>query len=176
VEQQSVVNVLRKQGRIAYVSSTQDNLTLVYDKETEELNATRIEAFSELLTKELGCVGLTSSVHDSNLYIYWLYSNGEPLDLYISVLYDTWGDPKRLCESFDRVSAIPEVQKVFQLVEQSNQSHEHFQFKFQGEDIHRAFIQALGMPSLGAFMGYYAIENAVFPKGLNRDNFIKTQD
>jgi len=176
VEQQAVVSVLKKQGRIAHVSSPQDNFTVVYDKETENQNAGAIETFSAWLTKELGCTGLTSLVHDSDFYIYWLYRNGALLDLYNSLPHCPGGDPKTLCEAFDRISAIPEVQKVFQLVEQSNQGHEHFRLRFQGEDVHRAFVQALGIPSSVSFIGYSAIENADLPNDLSRDAFIKTQD
>jgi len=176
VEQQAVLNVLRQQRRIAYVSSTPDDFTVVYDKETENHNAGVIETFSELLTQELGCIGLTSLVHDSEFFMYWLYGNGKLLDLYNSLPHCLGGDPKTLCGAFHRISAIPEVQKVFELVEQSNLDHEYFQLQFQGEDIHRAFVQALRIPSLGAFMGYYTIENDDLPNDLSRDTLIKTQD
>jgi hypothetical protein len=176
VEQQAVLNFLKKQRRIAYVSYTQADFTVVYDKETENQNAGVIETFSELLTKELGCVGLTSLVHNSEFFVYWLYGSGKLLDLYNSLPYCPGGDPKTLCGAFDRISSIREVQKVFELVEQSHLDHGHFQLQFQGEDIHRAFVQALGIPSHGAFIGYDIIENTDLPTGLNRDTFVRTQD
>jgi hypothetical protein len=185
VQQRPLADFLGKQGRIAYVSPTQNNFTVIYDKETEDQDAKVLKSLAELLARKFRCVALASLVHDSDVYMYWLYKSGTFLDIYNSFpgYFDSQaggevpegGDAKKLCTAFEKAGAISEVQRVFELVKQSNLNEDPDEY-LQGEDIHNALVQALGMPSFGAFTGYYSIENVDVLNGLNRADLVQTQN
>ncbi len=184
VQQKPVADFLSKQGRFAYVSPTLSDFTVVYDKETEDQDTRILKKLCELLTKKFECAALASLVHDSDVYMYWLYHNGKLLDSYNSLpgYFDSemdkplpeGGDAEKLCKTFGKLNALSEVQKIFKLVEQGNLDEEAEEY-LQGEDIHSELIKVLEMPSFGAFTGYYTIENSDLPDGLQRDNLIKIE-
>jgi len=184
VQQQSIADFLSKQGRSAYVSPTRDDFTVVYDKETEDQDSRVLKKLGESLSRKFSCTALSSLVHDSDVYMYWLYSDGKFLDSYNSLpgYFDSevdkslpeGGDAEKLCNAFGKLSAVSEIQKIFKLVEQSNLDEDAEEY-LQGEDIHSELIKVLEMPSFGAFTGYYTIENSDLPEGLQQDNLIKIE-
>jgi hypothetical protein len=184
VQQQSVANFLSKQGRSAYVSPTLHDFTVVYDKETEDQDIKILKQLCASLTKKFECAAWASLIHDSDVYMYWLYHNGKLLDAYNSLpdYFDSemdmpipeGGDAEKLCNAFGKISAISEIQKIFKLVEQGNLDEDAGEY-LQGEDIHSELIKVLEMPSFGAFTGYYTIEDGDLPEGLQQDNLIKIE-
>jgi hypothetical protein len=182
-QQQQVADFLRNPKRIAYVSPTQDNFTVVYDKETEDQDTRVLKNITSLLTKRFRCKALASLVHDSDVYMYWLYENGKLLDTYNSIpgYFDAevnqplpeGGDAKKLCEAFDKLNAVSEIQGIFKLVEKSNLDEASPEEYLGGEDIHGAIVRALGMPSFSAFIGYFTIENAEISEELDRTKLIE---
>ncbi len=182
VEQRNVADFLAQQKRKAFVSPTAGNFTVVYDQETEDQDTEVLKELAEDLTRQFGCTGLASLVHDSDVYMYWLYENGELIDTYNSLpdYFDSdsddatpeGGDVKKLCKAFGRPEAESELTRIFSLVAQSNLDDPGEEYLL-GEDIHDSLVRALAMPPFAAFTGYYSIENGELPEGLAEASLIK---
>jgi hypothetical protein len=184
-QQQQIADFLTKQKRIAYVSPTQGEYTVVYDKETEDQDTRVLKKLSESLTRQFKCKALSSLVHDSDVFMYWLYDRGKLLDTYNSMpgYFDPdtnkaspeGGDVKKLCLAFEKLDESSNIEHIFDLVAQGNLDIEAEEFLL-GEDIHGALVQALSMPSFAAYTGYYTIENSDLPEASDRNVFIKVPD
>ncbi len=180
--QKQVADYLARQQRAAYVSPTVDDFTVVYDRETEDQDAKVLKKLAESLTKQFQCSGLASLVHDSDVYVYWLYDNGELLDSYNSLpsYFDAenddptpeGGDVVKLCKAFDRQNTSRDLAQLFQLVEQSNLGSDGATYLL-AEDIHARLVDILSMPSFAAFVGYTYIENGDVPEDLELSELIK---
>jgi hypothetical protein len=181
-KQQQIADFLNKQKRIAYVSPTIGNFTVVYDKETEDQDTRVLEKLAGLLTKKFRCKALASLVHDSDIYMYWLFGDGKLIDTYNSLpgYFDSapaipipeGGDGSKLCTAFEKPNALLEVEHIFELVKQSNLGTETDKY-LSGEDIHAELVRILGMPSFSSFTGYYTLENTDLPAELERTSLIK---
>jgi hypothetical protein len=181
-QQQQVADFLARQKRKAYVSPTVADFTVVYDKETEDQDTAVLKKLTESLTKKLRCRGLASLVHDSDVYMYWLYDNGKLLDTYNSFpgYFDSevddalaeGGDVQKLCKAFEKQGASSESARTFALGEQGNLSVDIEQY-LQGEGIHSALVRALGMPPFAAYGGYNTIENNDVVMDLDRKSLIR---
>jgi hypothetical protein len=181
-KQQQIADFLNKQKRNAYVSPTVGEFTVIYDKETEDQDTRVLEKFAGLLTKKFSCAALASLVHDSDIYMYWLFDKGKLIDTYNSLpgYFDSapgipipeGGDGIKICATFEKLNALLEVEHIFELVKQSNLGAETHEY-LSGEDIHAALVRALDMPSFVSFTGYYTLENANLPEELERISLIK---
>ncbi len=182
-EQKEIADYLNRLKRVAYVSPTVEKFTVVYDQETEDQNTEVIESLAASLTKRFQCQALAALVHDSDVFLYWLYNHGECLDRYnslpgyfdstVGMLPPEGGDPDALCQAFEKASAIDKVQHIFELAEEGSHDDGRSGINLQGEDLHQALVEALGMPSFAANAGYYRIENTDQPKELVRTSLIK---
>lgn len=182
-QQQQIAEFMNKRNRISFVSPTLRDFTVVYEKETENQDIKVLKKLTKSLSKKFKCKALASLVHDSDLYLYWLYDNARLLDSYNSLpgYFDTegnkskpeGGDAKKLCEAFDKQNAISEVRHIFDLVEKGNINEDWSEEYLQGEDIHEALVQVFGMPSFAASIGYFTIVNTELPKELDRASLIK---
>ncbi len=178
-QQQPVADYLAKQKRTAYVSPTLNDFTVVYDKATEAQDADVLQNLTELLTRQFKCTGLASLVHDSDVYLYWLYDGGKLLDSYSSMpaYFDEdagdgdpgpqRGDPQKLCTAFGRPDALDALTDIFESVEQGG---EELLF---AEEIHAKLVEALGMPPFAAFTGYRMIDNHDLAVALDESTFVK---
>ena len=137
---------------------------------------------AESLTRQFKCTGLASLVHDSDVYMYWLYENGRLLDTYNSLpgYFDSdaddptpeGGDVKKLCKAFGRPEAESELTRVFSVVAQNNLDGGGEEYLL-AEEIHGSLAGALAMPPFAAFTGYHTIENSELPEGLAQTSLIK---
>lgn len=186
VEQQPVADFLKNQGRPAYISPDKNDFIVVYDKATEDQNTRVLMGLTENLTKYFKCTALASLIHDSDIYMYWLYDKGQLLDTYNSLpgyfdpqgenILPTGGDVQLLCSAFQKQSALPKVQTIFAQVTRSIQSEDWAGDFLQGEEIHLALIKALDMPSFGAYIGYKTLENEDFDvEELDLEKFLKIE-
>ncbi len=122
-----VADFLASKKRIALISPTQDNFTVVYDRETEDQDTRVLMMLSESLSRQFKCTVWASLVHDSDIYMYWLYGSGKLLDTYNSApgyfdagaerLAPAGGDANKLCGAFEHAEGIPEVIRIFDAVE-----------------------------------------------------------
>ncbi len=182
-QQIPVANFLCDQKRITYISPTIRNFTVVYDRETEDQNTRVLRNLAESISKKLKCSVLASLVHDSDLYLYWLYGNGKLLDSYNSLpgYFDAkssrsrpeGGNARKLCKAFDKMEAVEKVRQIFALVEQGNTSDDWSEEYLLGENIHKALAQALDMPAFSVYTGYFSILNMDLPEELDLASLIK---
>ncbi len=180
--QKQVADLLAAQKRTAYVSPTVNNFTVVYDRKTEDQDARVLKVLAEALTRQFQCSGMASLVHDSDVYLYWLYENGKLLDSYNSMpsYFDAenddptpqGGDVQKLCQAFDRSDAPDKLAHLFALVEQSNLGSEGATY-MMAEDIHARLVSILGIPSFAAFIGYNYIESGDVSDDLKPGEVIK---
>ncbi len=176
--QQDVVAHLTNLGRTAYVSPTANNITVVYDRECEDQNEAVLEEVGGSLSRHFRCPALVSLVHDSDLYMYLLFADGEPVDAYNALpdYFDdeqpsapTGGDARQLCAAFGVEHAVAEVHGL--LHPEGDGDDEDWLF---GEDLHAELAGLLGFPPFAAEVGYYVIEDGELPDGVERSTFAKT--
>lgn len=183
-QQVLTANYLCEQKRIAYVSPTIRNYTVVYDRETEDQDTRVLTGLAKSLSKRFKCSVFASLVHDSDLFLYWIYGNGKLLDSYNSLpgyfgakksgrTRPKGGNAVKLCKAFDKMEAVEKVGQIFTLVEQGNASDDWTQEYLQGEDIHKAVAQALDMPAFSISTGYLRILNTNLPEELDKASLIK---
>jgi hypothetical protein len=168
--------------RNAYVSPTVDGFTVIYDKHTEDQDPEIIKELTSSLSKNLVCNALAVLVHDSDIFVYWLYNHGKLLDYYNSVpsyfedteepSSPTGGDAKKLCSAFGIHDAINRVNQIFQTAERSTLNMDTDDF-LAGEDIHRELAQALNIPIFAVETGYYTIDNGELSDEFEIEQFIK---
>ena len=80
---QDILQELGNQGRSAFVSPTEDDLTTVYDMDSDEGDTQALTDLAEDLSGYFGCPALAVQTLDEELFNYWLFSDGELLDSYI---------------------------------------------------------------------------------------------
>jgi hypothetical protein len=91
----AVIKATRSLGRDAYVSFIRDNVTVVYDKESEERGLAGLASLDELasaLTRRLKCSAVSSLVHQDKVLILSLFDRGELYGRYLYVKR-TWRKP-----------------------------------------------------------------------------------
>ncbi len=178
VQQREVADYLAGQKRTAYVSPTMNDFTVVYDKATEGQDTDVLQGLAQSLTRQFKCAGLASLVHDSDVYLYWLYDGGRLLDSYNSMpaYFDEddsdaapeGGDAQKLCKAFGRPDSVEVVAGIFESVEQSAGEEPLF-----AEEIHAQLAEALGMPPFAAYLGYAGMEEDLAPYHLDRSSLVK---
>jgi hypothetical protein len=185
VQRENIIDFLNWENRVSYLSPTISDCTVIYDQGTEDQDTDVLRELTEKVTRKLKCRGLASLVHDSDLYLYWLYDNGKLIDTYNSLpgYFDDeeqpipkGGNAKKLCSAFDKTESLLEVRDIFERVKEGNLSEDWSEEFIQGEDIHGALVKALGLAPFGAYIGYYTIDNKVLSEGFDIKDFIKLPD
>ena len=175
--QRDVVAHLTELGRIAFVSPTIDNITVVYDRECEDQSEAVLEEVGAGLSRRFRCPALVSLVHDSDLYMYWLFDAGERLDVYNAIpdYFDdeqpsapTGGNARQLCRAFGVEHAAAEVHEL--LHPEGDGEEEDWPF---GEDLHAELAELLEFPPFAAGVGYYVIEGGELPDDVDRSTFVE---
>jgi len=72
----SVVRVLRRLRRRAYVSPALNGFTVIYDQEFDIQNHDAICALAREITSRLSCSALTVLDHDDDVFLLWLHREG----------------------------------------------------------------------------------------------------
>ncbi len=115
--------------RVAYVSPTIQGWTVVYDQETDDEDIDVLQELAQRLSHSFACPAFAVLVHDSDIFMYWLYDNGTLVDAYNSIpdYFDPTaeeaappegGDARKLCAVFNREHALEQVSRIFQRVEE----------------------------------------------------------
>ena len=183
IDQKQVTTLINKLKRTGYVSPTVDQFNIYYDKESEDQDPNIIKKLAESFSNHFHCSVLASVVHDSDIFLYWLYNSGKLIDTYNSIpdYFESTdeksapegGDAEKLCSAFGNLKAVENLKQIFNDVEQSSLDEDWSGEYLQGEDIHLKIAEVLGMPSFAANIGFYTIENGEIPEELNRDDLIK---
>ena len=166
--QQQVVESLNRAGRVAYVSPTVRNCTVIFH---EDLTAQ--EEIASSLSAEFHCPSLLAMGYIGTILLYELYRDGAKLDEYASEAFDDEdqeeieqsppeGDPAILCEAFGREKALKSVERV--LHKPTDPEHPD-QGYARAANRHGDLCQALGLPTFAAGVGFEQIELGELPAG-----------
>jgi hypothetical protein len=184
--QDRVVSHLRHQQRDAYVSPTVDDITVVYDRECEDLNDEVLHAVTSDLSRAFDCVALVAFLFDDDFLWYALYQHGRRIDAYNSepAYFDddiapdpSGGDAAALCSAFGRERAVREVDTLLHFEPLSEDEDGELvtpDSYLPAEQLHKALAQALGLPAYCYSMSYYSIERGPTPAGADRSLLVKT--
>ncbi len=109
-DQKDVVEFLRKEGRVSYVSPTVRGITMVYDEESENQDGYTLAHLAFRLSKSFGCPAWAVLNHDDSVLLYWLYREGKLIDEYCS--YPAFfGEDDEVDYEMEEM-ALPGVQKA----------------------------------------------------------------
>jgi DNA-binding YbaB/EbfC family protein len=119
-QQVDVIAELKRQQRRAYVSSSVNGYTVVYDEICDTQDEDEIKSFVAALSRVFSCPALAALVHDDDVFVYWLYRDGKLLDSYNSApgyfegrnLKPKGGKAELLCEIFDAQPQIEEIRRI----------------------------------------------------------------
>lgn len=92
VPRDDIIEAMRTARRDAYVSFTQGNATVVFDKACDDGGVPALDALSCELTQRLACPAVSSLVRDEKVLLMSLFDKGEMLGRYLWVKY-TWRQP-----------------------------------------------------------------------------------
>lgn len=164
----SVIVYMKKNKRSGYILPRPSRFVVLYDQVTEDQNPTVIEKLSSELSEQLACIAFSILVHDSDVFAYWLYQQGQLLDEYNSIpaYFDDDVDPapsggnaQKLCQIFGVPEAVEQVFRIFQTVKIGVVEDIWSDGYLMGEDIHRKLVSILQLPLMAVGAGYYTIEN-----------------
>jgi hypothetical protein len=184
VQQNAVADYLKKQDYTAYVSPTIKDFTFIYPKVTEDQDTKVIIKFTKSLSKKFKCGALASLVHDSDIYMYWLFENGKEIDTYNSCPHyfdeDNGDDPTpsggnatKLCSALNKKPSVTRVQDIFDQVKRESLGDGDAEEYLFAENIHLELARALDMPEYLVDLGFYSIEEGCIPEKVDRDLLIK---
>jgi hypothetical protein len=187
-DQRQILQALIQADRVAYVSPTVDGFTVIYDKETEDQEEGVLKALASQLSKRFACPALAALVHDSDVFMYWLFEAGDLVDEFDSApdyfgsseesSLSCGGDAERLCAAFGVEEAVPEMAALFESVEAANFDEDWSVDDWFGadflfaEDIHDELARILRMPTF-VLSGYTYIEAGELPEGLDSADLLK---
>ncbi len=173
---QSVAKAL--QGRSAFVTPSQNGCVVVYEEASDDQDLDAIMALASHLSGELNCPVLAVLNHDDDVFWYFLYDGGEPVDQYDSTpgyFEDRYedsvpegGDAVLLCRTFG-AEAVPAVEDVLRAPSTAEGGYLFAVAR------HADLARLLGIPDYGVGMGYEGISNGMAPEGLTRERLIRVE-
>jgi hypothetical protein len=151
-DQDQALAALKAQGRIAYISPTENGFAIVCDEETESQDDMILTDLASDLSDRLQCVALAVLNHDDDILAYWLFEKGEFVDDYDSCpgyfegddSGPEGGDAEKLCRALGAAGRAAEVQAIL-----SNTDDYLFAIERHG-----ALAEVLGLPSFSVGLGY----------------------
>ena len=170
-DREAVIDALQKQKRLAFVSPTVDRFTTVYDSETEDQDFEAIERVGRQLSLDHRCPVMGVILHDDDVLYYWLFRDGDLLQMYNSSpayfsadmepVPPEGGNAEELCAVFGQPTAANKVESILREDALADDA------SFAGElERHEALAAALGMPAHAIGIGYNAIDNSYLPDTL----------
>lgn len=176
-----VCAALKKSRRAAFVSSTINDYTVVFDYQIEEQDFAEIEKLGKKVSKLLAAPVLVAVLHDDDVLYLWLFQEGKRQDFYDSLpqYFDPNAEPgppeggnsKALCRAFASVGKEKQVEKLLRANLLDGELPE-----LGGElERHQALINELGMPPFAAGVTYSSVEGRYLPKEFQGIRFQKVE-
>lgn len=157
-EHNDVLLELKNIGRRAYISPTVDGKTIVYDKESDELDIDILNSLAADLSGRLDCAVLATLVFDDDVLYLQLFENSAQTVNYISRgghRAGAWA----LCRALGCRSNFPLVLFVMQIP--------FMPFEYWR---HSIITKLLGIPVWGVATGYRYIQNGEYPPHLSEED------
>jgi hypothetical protein len=184
--QEQLATYLRLQQRDAYVSPTVNDITVVYDRECEDLKADVLHTVASHLSRAFECPALVAYLFDDDVLWYALYQHGHCVDTYNSVpdYFDddqaaepSGGDAAVLCAAFDVEHVARDVDALLHfapLAEDDNGELVMPEGYLPAEQQHQALARTLGFPAYSSSMGYFSIVEGNVPEAADLSKLVKT--
>jgi hypothetical protein len=177
-DQMAVATAIDGMRRVAGVAETQGDLTVVYDRDSEQQDGNAYP-FLERLTRELDCLALYVTNHDDSVLYYRLYRSGEVMDSYDSCpnyfegqpVPPEGGDADVLCNAFGVPSARDKVHDILHYDRHAAENESARRYVFE-VDRHRDLAQALGLPLIAVGFGYTYLAQDEWPEGLSPEKIV----
>ena len=164
-------------GRTAIVTPEHNGCVVVFDKESDEQDVSKIATLASKLSRVLKTSVLALLNHDDDILWYQFYQNGELADEYNSApgYFDptaepsppVGGSPQVLCAAFG-VSDIAAVEGVLR-----KSSFDEGGYSFAIER-HSDLVAALGISDFAVGTAYASFEYGEYPEGLTPDALLRT--
>jgi len=192
--QDQVIEFLQARGRVAFISPTVNEFTVVYDRECDSQDERILHSLTASLSGEFECPALFVLNHDDDILQYGLYQSGLRLDEYNScpdyfggpdddIDYDSdeyreddemqdeappqgpsGGDAGQLCKAFRRDDNISQVHEIL-----------HGKRHVFALEQHEALVKALGLPGVSVGSGFEYINRGESPNGLEVGDLKRTE-
>ena len=166
--QGAVVDFLKKQGVIAYVSPTVKGCTVVWH---EDLAGQ--EPLAASLSADLNCTALVVMGYGEAVLMYTLYRGGSPLDAYVSSPHEGLeldapapdGDARVLAGAFgiEMDHLVARVDRILRKLSRANSDYAY------AVNRHGELARALGLPVFAAGSSFNSIEVGELPEGQGFD-------
>ena len=170
---QDIARELKNLGRCAFVATTEDGLSIVYEMDSDEGNITTLVTLAETLSEYFGCPALAVQASNEELFQYWLYVGGELLDNYTSSQpLSTRPDQVKKCkaEALSR-HFNPDVssEEIYEIL------HDHGQDNYVplAVDRHLSLVELLDLPLCSVGLGFCDLDSGEFPEDLNEEDLIR---
>lgn len=177
---QDILQELGNQGRSAFVSPTQDDLTTVYDMDSDEGDTQALIDLAEDLSGYFGCPALAVQTLDEELFNYWLFSDGELLDSYRSPSQSLdpegkagsrsqGGKPELLAQLFNNDATREEIVDILHCPDQD------CSFSLAA-DRHLSLVELLALPMCSVGFGFCDLDSGEYPEDLDEEDLLRVDE
>jgi hypothetical protein len=166
-DQEAVVAAF--EGRQAMVSPVENGAVVVWDEESNHQDEQVIQALGRFLSERLESTVLAAMVHDDDIFLYWLFTDGKIADAYNSnpsyflagPSLPSGGDAAKLCEAFQS-GKTNQVEEILRCTMGEDVDDDRYVFE---SERHQALVDLLGLPSLSVgFTFWQVLEQANDPR------------
>ena len=177
---QDILQELGNQGRSAFVSPTQDDLTTVYDMDSDEGDTQALIDLAEDLSGYFGCPALAVQTLDEELFNYWLFADGELLDSYRSPSQSLdpegkasarsqGGKPELLAQLFNTDATREEIVDILHCPDQD------CSFSL-AVDRHLSLVELLALPMCSVGFGFCDLDSGEYPEDLEEEDLLRVDE
>ena len=176
---QDILQELGNQGRSAFVSPTEDDLTTIYEMDSDEGDSIILTDLAEDLSGYFGCPALAVQTVDEELFRYWLYADGELLDTYESPAQSLnpegrdapkkqGGKPELLAQLFNNDATKEEIIDILHCPDQD------CGFSL-AVDRHLSLVELLGLPMCSVGFGFCDLDSGEYPEDLDEEDLLRIE-
>jgi len=177
---QDILQELGNQGRSAFVSPTEDDMTTVYEMDSDEGDSTILTDLAEDLSGYFGCPALAVQTVDEELFRYWLFADGELLDTYNSPApalnaearssaRSHGGKPELLAQLFNTDATSEEIVEILHCPDQDCGVT-------LAVDRHLSLVELLGLPMCSVGFGFCDLDSGEYPEDFDEENLLRVDE
>lgn len=171
-----IIQELSNQGRSAFVSSSEDGLTTVYELDSDEGESSILQELAEDLSGYFGCPAFAVQTLDEETFCYWLYDDGQLLDTYSSPApllnskgtcspKASGGNPELLVQHLNLNASVEEIADTLLCPDQECGIT-------LAVDRHLSLVELLELPLCSVGFGFCDLDSGEFPEDLDEDDVL----
>lgn len=170
-----ILQELGDQGHSAFISPTQDELTTIYDLESDDKGSTALVDLAAALSGYFGCPALAVHAPHEELFCYWFFVDGELMDKYqspapfMNTVKSIGGNPEFLIQHFNTDVSSEEISEILHC------SGHDCGFTLAA-DRHLGLAELLGLPLCSVGYGFCDLDSGEYPEDLNEDDLLRVDE